>query len=187
LRRRGQTIVTPQDILTFWFVEAGADRWYKKSDAFDADIRRKFEDTAISLAADGSSWEAAPESTLALIIVLDQFSRNMYRGTLAAFAWDDKALRAAQVMVDKGWDLKIPQDRREFIYMPFMHAENIAAQNDCVRLVASRLNDVSTLHHAEEHRKLIKRFGRFPHRNAMLGRASTQDEENFLKQGGYRA
>jgi len=117
---------------------------------------------------------------LALIIVLDQFSRNMYRGTKAAFAWDDLALNAAQSMVDKGWDLKIPQDKRAFIYMPFMHAENLAAQNECVRLVDSRLNDASTLHHAKEHRKLIDRFGRFPHRNKMVGRTCTLEEERFL-------
>ncbi len=109
----------------------------------------------------------------------------MYRGTRAAFAWDEKALSLAKAMVDKGWDLKISQSRRAFIYMPFMHAENIDAQDMCVKLCDSRLDNPSTLHHSIEHRKLIKRFGRFPHRNAVLGRASTDEEKAFLKGGGY--
>jgi len=140
----------------------------------------------MDLAFDGTAWETTPETMLALIIVLDQFSRNMYRGTKAAYAWDKQALGAAQRMVDKGWDLKIPQEKREFIYMPFMHAEELKAQNDCVRLVDSRLSDANTLHHAKEHRKIIKRFGRFPHRNVIIGRANTVEEEKFLKQGGYQ-
>jgi len=139
----------------------------------------------MDLAFDGTAWETAPETMLALIIVLDQFSRNMYRGTKAAYAWDKLALGAAQRMVDKGWDLKIDHNRRAFIYMPFMHAEDLAAQNECVRLVDSRLSEADTLHHAKEHRKLIKRFGRFPHRNAVIGRPSTVEEKNFLKEGGY--
>ena len=109
----------------------------------------------------------------------------MYRGTKAAYAWDTKALATAQGVIDKGWDLKTPQDRRAFIYMPFMHAEDLQAQNQCVSLVDSRLDDPSTLHHAKEHRKLIKRFGRFPHRNAVLGRKSTDAEMRFLNKGGY--
>ena len=126
-----------------------------------------------------------PASSLALIIVLDQFPRNMYRETKAAFAWDKKALAAAQFVVEKRWDLKIPQERRAFIYMPFMHAEDLEMQNECVRLVDSRLNGESTLHHAKEHRKLIERFGRFPHRNKTLGRESTDEEIGFLAKGGY--
>jgi len=134
---------------------------------------------------DGTAWEATPESLLALIIVLDQFSRNMYRDTKAAYAWDKQALGAAQSMVDKGWDLKIDHNRRAFIYMPFMHAEDLAVQNECVRLIDSRLSDADTLHHAKEHRKIINRFGRFPHRNAVLGRSSTEEEKHFLKEGAY--
>ncbi len=109
----------------------------------------------------------------------------MYRDTPAAFAWDHLALAVAGRMVDKGWDVKIDQARRAFVYMPFMHAEDIKAQNECVRLVDARLNDSSTLHHAKEHRKVIDRFGRFPHRNDILGRHSTPEEISFLKSGGY--
>lgn len=183
--RARQAIASPNDILGFWFDEAGPKKWYAQSDAFDAQVRRKFEETAITLAVDGADWEDTPERHLALIIALDQFPRNMYRGTSAAFAWDGKASASAKRAVDKGWDVKTDQTRRAFIYMPFMHAEDLAVQNECVRLVDSRLNDASTLHHAKEHRKVIERFGRFPHRNDILGRASTAEEIHFLDKGGY--
>ncbi len=109
----------------------------------------------------------------------------MYRATKAAFAFDEAALQHAKVMTDRGWDLKIDQSRRAFVYMPFMHAENMTAQNESVRLIDMRLEDANTLHHAKEHRKVIERFGRFPHRNAILGRESTAEEIAFLKSGGY--
>lgn len=122
---------------------------------------------------------------MALIIALDQFPRNIYRGTKAAFAFDEAALQHAKVMTDKGWDLKIDQSRRAFVYMPFMHTEDITAQDNCVRLMDARLDNANNLHHAKEHRKVIERFGRFPHRNAILGRESTAEEIAFLKSGGY--
>lgn len=109
----------------------------------------------------------------------------MYRGTKAAFAFDNRALEQAKAMTDKGWDLKIDQSRRSFVYMPFMHAEDMAAQNECVRLMDMRLDNANNLHHAKEHRKVIERFGRFPHRNAILGRENTAEETAFLKGGGY--
>lgn len=134
---------------------------------------------------DIAGWDAQPDSSLALIIALDQFPRNMYRGTKAAFAFDNAALTQASAMVEKGWDLKIDQSRRAFVYMPYMHSEDMAAQNECVRLMDSRLDNANNLHHAKEHRKVIERFGRFPHRNAVLGRESTAEETAFLKSGGY--
>jgi len=177
------------DILTFWFDEAGSEKWYKKSDAFDAEIRARFEAAAIDMAAvrlKGSHlWEDKPDSSLALIIALDQFSRNMYRGTKAAFGWDPLSLAVSKDMADKGWDLKIPQDRRAFVYMPLMHSEVITDQDRCVELMDSRLKSANSLHHAKEHRKVIRKFGRFPHRNEILGRESTQQEIKFLKSGGY--
>lgn len=175
----------PNNILTFWFDEAGSKRWFQQSDAFDAEVRMRFEDTVLRLATDIQGWDSNPENFLALIITLDQFPRNIYRGTKAAFAFDDKALSYAQAMTDKGWDLKIEQSRRAFVYMPFMHAENIVAQNECVRLMDMRLNNANNLHHAKEHQKVIERFGRFPHRNDILGRQSTTEEIVFLKNGGY--
>ena len=183
--RRGEVIATSNDILTFWFDEAGPKKWFQRSDAFDAEIRRRFEETSLSLSTDSQGWQSSPESSLALIIALDQFPRNMYRGTTASFAFDAKALSYAQAMTDKGWDLKIDQSRRAFAYMPFMHAEDISFQNECVRLMDMRLDNENNLHHAKEHRKVIKRFGRFPHRNAILGRESTPEEITFLKNGGY--
>ena len=145
----------------------------------------RFEETVLSLATDADGWDETPEGSLALIISLDQFPRNIYRGTKAAFAFDNTALSYAQEMTAKGWDLKIDQSRRAFVYMPFMHSEKMAVQNESVRLIDMRLEDANTLHHAKEHRKVIERFGRFPHRNEILGRQSSIEESAFLKNGGY--
>ena len=182
---RHKVIVTADDILAFWFDQAGPKRWYKVSDGFDAEIRALFEDTAIALAAGEIDWPQTPQSCLAMIIALDQFPRNMYRGTSAAFAWDRLALKKARMVVDKGWDLKINQERRAFIYMPFMHSEDMKMQDLSVGLIDSRLDNANTLHHAKEHRGLIERFGRFPHRNVILGRESREAEKDFLENGGY--
>lgn len=183
-------MVTAQDILAFWFVETDKSFHFKKSDAFDALIRSRFEDYAIELAANMEAspheWEASPETSLALIIALDQFPRNMYRNTPAAFAWDVKAQRVTKAMIEKGWDLKIEQSRRAFVYMPLMHSEMIADQDLCVDLVDRRLNDQNTLKHAKAHRDVIRQFGRFPHRNEVLGRQSIEAEIIFLENGGYR-
>lgn len=181
---------SPEDILSFWFDEAGPSAWYKKSDEFDARVRSGFEETAIALAGDLSlraphQWENAPTSALALIIALDQFPRNMYRRTKAAFAWDTLALSAAKRLVAKNHDLRITLGQREFIYMPYMHSENLSDQDSCISLVDQRLENDSTLHHAREHRKVIAKFGRFPHRNKSLGRISTVAESAFLNTGGY--
>lgn len=177
------------DILNFWFVEAGPKTWYKKSDAFDAEIRMKFENISIDLAAKASKgphpWEGRIESSLALIIALDQFSRNMYRDTPAAFAWDSAANEASKRMIDKGWDLSLEQERRAFVYMPLMHSEDISDQNKCVKMMDQRIDDGNSLRHAKAHRELIERFGRFPHRNKILGRESTAAEISFLADGGY--
>ena len=181
---------TVSDILVFWFEESGPKKWYQKSDEFDAHIRREFEVTAIDLAGSllrqaPHKWESDVNGALALIIALDQFSRNMYRGTKAAFAWDDLALGAAKRLIAKNYDLKIPQTRRAFVYMPYMHSENLADQESCVALIDQRLESKNTLHHAREHRKVIAKFGRFPHRNEILGRTSTPAEARFLGSGGY--
>jgi uncharacterized protein (DUF924 family) len=181
---------TPDAILDFWFKDAGPTHWFQASDAFDARVRREFEITAVDLAAGFSRgkphpWEDAAESCLALIIALDQFSRNMYRGTRAAFAWDPLALGAAKRMTERNQDLKVNQSRRAFVYMPFMHSETADDQARCVALCDQRLEDASTLHHAKEHQKLITRFGRFPHRNEILGRQSTPQELQFLANKGY--
>ncbi|WP_371395605.1 DUF924 family protein [Fretibacter rubidus] len=183
-------MVTVADILSFWFEETPRARWFNATDAFDSDIRARFETTALALANDVSSkdahpWEDSADGALAVIIALDQFPRNMYRGTRAAFAWDPLSLSVAKRLCSDNRDLKITQDRRAFVYMPFMHSENLEDQKRCVELVDSRLDDSNTLHHAREHCRVIERFGRFPHRNAILGRDSTGEEIAFLKSGGY--
>lgn len=178
------------DILSFWFDEIPRALWFNATDAFDADIRARFEMTALGLASAVSQtkpheWEDSPDWALALIIALDQFPRNMYRGTRAAFAWDALSLSVAKRLCADNRDLKIAQERRAFVYMPFMHSEDLDDQKRCVALVDSRLDDSSTLHHAKEHCRVIERFGRFPHRNDIVGRDSTKEEIAFLKSGGY--
>jgi len=182
----------PDDILRFWFSDRAEEQWYKSSDAFDAEIRGEFEATAIKLASDqiggraAHPWEQqSPEAHLALIIVLDQFPRNMYRETPAAFAWDGYARKAALRMIEKKTDIHLTQKQRPFAYMPLMHSEVLADQEQCVRLCDARLEDGNTFKFAEIHRDIIARFGRFPHRNKILGRKTSPDEQAFLDSGGF--
>lgn len=181
--------MTPEDILNFWFVQSGPKMWFAKSDAFDADIRRRFEEVSIRIAAKCAEglhkWEARPESTLALILALDQFPRNMYRNTPAAFAWDETARLVAQRLVDKGWDLKLSQMQRSFAYLPFEHSERLEDQDKSVKLFESRIDDANMVKYARTHYDVIKEFGRFPHRNAIIGRESTAEETAFLEAGGF--
>lgn len=183
--------MTPENILQFWFTDSGAKKWYKGGDAFDADIRARFEmfsaEAAAVLKRGGTHpWEATSDAALALILALDQFPRNMYRGTKGAFAYDGLVLDVAKRAVDKGHDLKATQERRAFFYMPYMHAESMEAQNECVRLSDMRLEGEGTLFHAKEHRKIIARFGRFPYRNKVLGRENTAEETAYLDGEDYR-
>lgn len=180
---------TAADILAFWFSGPVKARWYNSTPEFDADLVSQFGETVQSLAKGPfphSTWEADPQSALALIIALDQFPRNMFRGRPEAFQWDPLALDVSTRMIDKGWDMDIPIDRRPFVYMPLMHAEDLTAQNRCVELSGSRLDDKgSTLRHAKAHRDVIEQFGRFPYRNATLNRDTTPEERQFLESGGY--
>lgn len=178
-----------QAVLKFWFEETDRKFHFNATPAFDADIRARFEDMAIEQAATASKghhpWAVEPESLLGLAITLDQFPRNMYRGTPASFKWDTYLLPFIQTAIKQGLDLKVPLERRSFIYMPLMHSEDLKDQNLCVRMIDQRLQDENTLFHAKAHRKLIKRFGRFPHRNNILGRPSTAEELQYLQDGGY--
>ena len=182
---------TPADILDFWFSERAEERWFSSTPAFDDEIKAAFGETAKRLSHGPfphPTWEATPSEALALIIALDQFPRNIFRGQAAAFQWDPHALGISERLVDRGWDMDIPVARRAFVYMPFMHAEDLTAQNRCVELTGSRLTGDSgskTLEAAISHRDVIERFGRFPHRNETLGRDITPEEIAFLDNGGY--
>lgn len=176
--------VTPRDVLDFWF-GAGKQKWYKKSDAFDEEIREKFQEIhEISRAGGRDFWAETPDGILALIILLDQFPRNMYRGSPDMFAADAKALTLAKEAVARGIDTEVPEAARAFIYMPFMHSERLDDQDKCCELFIAAGNK-DNLKFAEEHRDIIKKFGRFPHRNPLLRRATTEDEDVFLADGGF--
>lgn len=165
------------EVLAFWFQETDSKQWYKKSDAFDAEIIARFGGTyeaAVVGALDG--WAKGAKGALALIIVLDQFSRNIHRESPDAFAADDKALAVARELVARGWDADMTDDERQFAYMPFMHSEDLAAQEQCLELFEA----IGRPKWAVDHHKIIARFGRFPHRNAVLGRDSTDEEVAFL-------
>jgi uncharacterized protein (DUF924 family) len=178
------SLATPAQVLDFWF---GVDpkKWYTKDDAFDDEIRKRFLSTYEAAAAGSlTDWEETPESALALVIVLDQFSRNIFRGSPRTFAADALALATAKHAVERGFDQKLELAKRNFFYLPFMHSEDLADQERCVTL--SRENsDENTLKYAELHADIIRRFGRFPHRNAVLKRTTTPEEQAFLDAGGF--
>jgi uncharacterized protein (DUF924 family) len=176
--------VTPAEVLAFWRA-AGPDKWFTKDEAFDADIRARFL-PAYEAAADGklAALEATAEGALALVIVLDQFPRNMFRGNGRTYASDALARAVANRAIARGFDRQIPHDERQFFYMPFMHSENLADQERCVDLARAYGDDEFTKY-AEQHADIIRRFGRFPHRNATLARATSPEEQAFLDAGGF--
>jgi uncharacterized protein (DUF924 family) len=175
---------TPDEILAFWR-EAGHDRWYKKDDAFDDEVRRRYLDLWHEAAAGKlSAWAASDDGALALTIVLDQFPRNMFRGDARTHASDAKAREVAGRAVDRGADARIDPVLVEFLYMPFMHSENLADQLRCVELFR-KAGNAENLTYAERHADIIRRFGRFPHRNRLLGRATSPEEQAFLDGGGF--
>ncbi|MBO0346744.1 DUF924 domain-containing protein [Roseibium sp. CAU 1637] len=174
------------DVIDFWWA-AGAPKWFARDDAFDAEIRTRFSEV-MKLASEGklSDWEATPHGTLALIILLDQFPRNVYRGDAKAFASDPDALRLARHACDNRFDIVFPKEVRAFFYLPFEHAEDMAAQDMSVDL-CRRLGIQNYYHYALLHMDVIRRFGRFPHRNQVLGRDTTPEEAAYLKDGGFSA
>jgi len=172
------------DIVTFWR-EAGRDRWFNKNADFDAEIRQRFL-TAHEAAAAGqlTAWETTAEGALALLILLDQFPRNMFRDSSRAFATDPLARTIAAGALVRGFDSHVPADMRTFFYLPFEHSEDLADQERCIALYKAA-GDADNLKWAELHADIIRRFGRFPHRNVLLGRASTPEEQAFLESGGF--
>ncbi len=184
-----------RDVLAFWFGEpAQADygrartAWFSKDEAFDVRVRERFR-ASWDLAREGrlDAWLGDALPLLAFIVLTDQFPRNMFRGTPRAFATDGIALAAARIAVARGHDRMLPPVQRWFVYLPFEHAEDIAAQRGSLRLFAGLTGDADsagTIDYAQRHYDIVERFGRFPHRNAILGRASSAAEAAFLLQPG---
>ncbi|HZY18394.1 MAG TPA: DUF924 family protein [Ramlibacter sp.] len=172
------------DVLAFW-AEAGRARWFRKDEAFDRAFRERFlaaHEEAARGALDG--WAGTPDGALALLILLDQFPRNAFRGSARMFATDALARVVAERAIAAGHDAALPDhDLRNFVYLPLMHSEWLPDQDRALQLCSALANDASR--HAGIHRDIVARFGRFPHRNALLGRRTTAQEQAFLDGGGF--
>lgn len=179
------------EVLDFWLREIGPEGWYVAVPDVDARIARRFLDLWRQTKDGGlGDWCATAEGALAFLIVTDQFSRNMFRADGKSFATDEQARGAARVAIARGFDLALPEPQRVFFYMPFEHSEALADQDWSVALMEARMSGsdgAEFAHHARVHREVIRRFGRFPYRNAALGRETTEAERAFLEAGGYGA
>lgn len=179
------------EVLDFWFGSATAPRaeWFRKDPVFDATIRQRF-GPAIEQALAGTltGWDTSAQALLAQVILLDQFTRNAFRDTARAFAGDPRALALARDLVDRGWDHELTPLQRWFAYLPFEHAEDLAMQQESLRLFDALAQEHPALADAalwaHKHQEVIARFGRYPHRNALLGRESTPEEQLYLQQPG---
>jgi len=177
-----QVTAESQEILRFWFEDTPQERWFSSEPALDAELRHRFEplwrrgrNGSLAIGAD------TPDGALALVLLYDQFPRNMFRGKAEAFSTDAMAREVAKKAIAQGYDLMVPPERRQFFYMPLMHSENLADQERCIALVRARLGEASaTFSFALRHRDVIARIGRFPARNMALGRPSTAEEKQFL-------
>ena len=173
-----------EEVLFFWFEQNGPEQWWTRDEKFDEVIRSRF-GALHDRAAQGElyAWRDTTEGRLAEIVVLDQFSRNLYRDDPRAFAADGMALALAQEAVRIGADQAVPPARRPFFYMPYQHSESVRIHEIAVRLFES-LDDPESLDFERRHKAIIDRFGRYPHRNRVLGRASTEEEIAFLREPG---
>lgn len=180
---RMHALPSPRDVTAFWR-DAGPAKWFAKSDAFDAEFKARFE-ALHHLAATGSldPWAADAEGALALLVLLDQLPRNAWRGSGHMFATDGKALAIARAAIAAGFDQQVEPALRPFFYLPFMHSESLADQERSVAF--NQALDANTQRFAVMHRDIVARFGRFPHRNAALGRDTTTEEQRFLDEGGF--
>ncbi|MBI5279611.1 MAG: DUF924 family protein [Burkholderiales bacterium] len=172
-----------RDVVDFWR-EAGPSRWFRKDEAFDAAFRDRF--LALheaAAAAQLAGWEQTAEGSLALVILLDQFPRNAFRNSPRTYATDPQARSVAAAAIDAGFDREVPGELRPFFYIPFMHSELLADLDRCVELMEPIGGE--NLRYARHHRDIVARFGRFPHRNSLLGRVSTAEEQRFLDEGGF--
>ncbi|MBA5778636.1 DUF924 domain-containing protein [Stappia sp. F7233] len=181
-----EPVPSPFDILDFWW-QAGPSKWFARSDAFDCEICGRFGATVdAAIGGDFEDWRHTPHGALALLLLLDQFTRNIHRGQARAFAGDRRALDIARSAVEQEFDRAFPKEARTFFYLPFEHAEDMAAQERSVDLF--RRNSVEKEYlYALIHLDVIRRFGRFPHRNAVLGRETTEAEAAYLADGGFSA
>ena len=178
------SIATPQEVLAFWR-EAGREKWFTKNADFDAEIAARFMPTYEAAAAGKlGAWEATPEGALALTIVLDQFPRNMFRQSRRAWDADPQARDVVERALARGFDTQVPRGECGFLYLPLMHSESLADQERCVALYRP-LGNPDALKFAEIHRDIIAKFGRFPHRNPVLGRTTTPEEQAFLDNDGF--
>ena len=178
------TEITPESILSFWFKETPPRKWFQNSADFDREIQRRFgEALASASAGEFDDWLKTPRGSLAVVILLDQFSRNIYRDDPGAFANDEKARAITKSLVEGGADKQLESRERTFLYMPLMHSEDATDQELSVELFEASSNPGSA-DFARRHRDIIARYGRFPHRNKVLGRTSIPAEAEFLKQPG---
>lgn len=183
-------MITPQDVLRIWLDEVGPQRWYASDPKLDAMLAEKLSSgVAAARKGDYDKWILHPDSALALLILLDQVPRNIYRGKAKAFASDTHAVAMAKRALNLGFDLKVKEPERQFFYLPLMHSESQCDQDRCVRLMLTRMPETgeTNLRHAIAHRDIIRRFGRFPFRNEALGRHTTRAEHAWLAEGGYAA
>ena len=179
-------MTTPDEVIAFWR-EAGAAKWFARDEAFDAEFRQRFESAHFAAArGEYGAWMTSAEGALALQILLDQFPRNCFRGTAHSYATDGLALHYARRAIASGYDLQVDSMLRMFFYLPFEHSEVMANQDQALALFEG-IGDAELTRYAVLHRDLIARFGRFPHRNAALGRESTQEEIDYLANGGFSA
>ena len=180
----------PEFILNFWLDEVGSNYWYSSDDSLDGLIEQNFKETFEYILSGGNSlWLTYPSGALAYIIVLDQFSRNIFRGSKKSFAADRIALAASKQSIKYEFDLKVNEPARQFFYLPLMHSENLYDQEKCIRQILQKLplSGHNLLKHARAHRELIRSYGRFPNRNSQLGRANTHFEQEYFEHGGYQA
>jgi uncharacterized protein (DUF924 family) len=174
----------PAAIVAFWR-DAGPDKWFVKDEAFDREITERFGALHAEAGAGKlDAWARTPEGTLALLILLDQFSRNMFRGSAKTYAQDAKALAIAKRAVDAGFDREVDPRLKNFFHLPFRHSESIVDQDRSVAL-AHALGNAQIFRYARHHRDIVRRFGRFPHRNRILGRHTSAAEQAFIDGGGF--
>lgn len=174
-----------QDVISFW-KQAGPKKWFAKDDGFDQEMRQQFM-PLLEQAIEGQldHWKENADACLGLILILDQFSRNLFRNNPKAFSQDPAALSAARHALEQGYELKVDPELRSFIYMPLMHSEALEDQKESLRLQTLGGKEAN-IKAAKEHFQIIERFGRFPHRNQILGRQTTPEEEKYLQSGGFK-